>query len=143
VERETLKNDSKRAGVLVRAQETLWFIPASIAIRVAAAPRVTPVPGAPPELLGIALHAGVVLPVIAIGPARAEMVVCQHAGELVGVVGGSVVRSGSFDVPADRPDLIEYLGARVHPLDLQAIYARVQGGARSDISAPRSSPEQQ
>ncbi len=143
VERETLKNDAKRGGVLVRVQDALWFIPASSAIRVASAPRVTPVPGAPPELLGIALHAGVVLPVIAIGPARAEMVICRHAGELLGVVGGSVVRSGSFDVSADRPDLIEYLGARVHSLDLQANYAHVQGGVRSHISAPRSSPERQ
>ena len=143
MERETLKAESKRAGILIRVKETLWFIPASIAVRVASAPRVTPVPGAPPELLGIALHAGVVLPVIAIGPTRAEMVVCQHAGELVGVVGGSVVRSGSFDVPAERPDLIEYLGARVRSLDLQAIYAHVQGGARSDVSALRSSPGRQ
>ena len=138
-----MKTDSKRAGVLVRVEETLWFLPASIAVRVASAPRVTPFPGAPPELLGIALHAGVVLPVIAIGPLRAEMVICQHGGELVGIVGGSVLRSGSFDVPAERPDLIEYLGTRVHPLDLQAVYSRVQGGARPDVSALRSFPGRQ
>jgi hypothetical protein len=142
-ERESLKTDSKRAGLLVRVEETLWFIPAAIAVRVASAPRVTPVPGAPPELLGIALHAGVVLPVIAIGPTRSEMVVCQHGGELVGVVGGSTVRSGAFDVPAERPDLIEYLGTRVHSLDLQAIYGRVQSGVCSDFSALRSSPGRQ
>ena len=55
------------------------------------------------------------------------MVVCQHAGELVGLVGGQVVRSGTFDVVAGRPDLVEVDGANVSARSTSPqLYARVQ-----------------
>jgi hypothetical protein len=73
------------------------------------------VPGASPELLGIALHEGVVLPVLTVGTARDVMVICLHAGELVGLVGAEVVEAGTFDADG---------GAE--PLDLAAVYARVR-----------------
>jgi hypothetical protein len=122
---------TKRAGLLVRVDGALFFVPASIALWVAPPPRVTAVPGAPPDLLGIAVSAGAVLPVIAIGGERAEMVVCQHAGELVGVVGGRVVHSGSFEVASDRPDVVEHEGEAAPLLDVPAIYARVQSRGRT------------
>jgi hypothetical protein len=43
------------------------------------------------------------------------MVICLHAGELVGLVGADVVEAGTFDTDG---------GAE--PLDLAAVYARVQ-----------------
>ncbi len=116
----------RRGGLLLRVDGALSFVPSSVAMHVAPAPRVTPVPSAPPELLGLAFHAGVILPVMAVGAARREMVVCQYAGELVGLVGGEVVKSGWFEVVADRPDAVEHAGERALPLDLAALCARVQ-----------------
>ena len=120
----------KRGGVALRVGGELRYLPAALALKVTHAPRITPVPGAPEELVGIAVHDGVVLPVLAIGPDRGEMVVCQHAGELLGVVGGSVVRTGSFEVVGDRPELVRVDGETARPLDVASLYARVQAGAR-------------
>jgi hypothetical protein len=72
-----------------------------------------------------------VVPVISVGEARDEMVVCQHAGELLGIVGGRVLKSGTFDVAPDHPDLVQLDGTNVRPLDIAQLYARVQDGARS------------
>ncbi|HEY8088382.1 MAG TPA: hypothetical protein VIF09_11070 [Polyangiaceae bacterium] len=121
---------SKRGGVVVRVDGELRFLPAAVALKVTPAPKVTTVPGAPPELVGIALHEGVVVPVMAVGAARGEMIVCQHAGELLGVVGGEVVGTGLFDVVSDRPDLVDVGGKHARPLDLATLYARVQAGTR-------------
>jgi hypothetical protein len=114
---------------LLRVDARLCFLPATVAVRVAAPPRITSIPGAPPELLGVAPHDGVIVPVIAIGAARQEMIVCQHAGELVGLVGGEVVHTGSFDVVPGRPDVIQHEGQHVPSLDLAAIYRDVQARA--------------
>jgi len=115
----------------LRVDGALFFVPASLAIRIAPWPRVTPVPGSPPGLLGMAMHEGYVVPVIAIGSARGEMVVVQYAGELVGLVGADIVRTGTFPVVTERPEAIEHEGAPVRPLDVAAVYARVQSGARA------------
>jgi hypothetical protein len=115
----------RRGGVLLRVDDALFFVPASAALRVAPPPRVTTVPGAPPELLGVALYEGVIVPVIAIGSARREMLVCQHAGELIGLVGGQVVQTGTFDVVAGRADRVIHEGKPAHSVDLTAIYGRV------------------
>src|SRR5579862_2015850 len=96
----------RRGGLVLRIDGALSFVPSSVAVHVAPPPRVTPMPGAPPELLGVAFHAGVILPVVSVGATRREMVVCQYGGELVGVVGGEVVKSGWFDIDAARPDAV-------------------------------------
>jgi chemotaxis signal transduction protein len=117
-------------GLLLRVDGALRFAPATVALRVVEPPRVTVVPGAPPALLGVALHEGLVVPVVAIGSARGDMVVCQHAGELVGLVGAEVVRTGSFARAAGSLDRVEHEGKSVEPLDVGAIYAQVQSRAR-------------
>jgi hypothetical protein len=132
-----MMRSTRRGGVLIRAEAQLYFVPASVAVRIAPPPRVTPVPGAPPGLLGIALHAGSVVPVMTIGPERAEMVVCLEAGELVGVVGGRVVRTGTFDVVTHRPEVVEHEGEQALPLDVHALCAAVHPGARSGAAASR------
>jgi hypothetical protein len=120
----------RRGGVVLRVDGELRFVAAPLAVSVTPPPRVTAVPGAPPELLGITLYEGAVIPVVAVGAARAEMVVCQHAGEVLGLVGGEVVATGSFGVVADHPELVQVDGARALPLDVAALYARVQSSTR-------------
>ena len=115
---------------MLRVDGALCFVPAAVALRVAPSPRVTAIPGAPPELLGVAPYDGMIVPVIAIGAARREMIVCQHAGEVVGLVGGEVVHTGCFDVVPGRLDVVEYEGQRAPTLDLAAIYGQVQASAR-------------
>jgi hypothetical protein len=114
----------------LRVDDVLCFLPASVALRVAPPPRVTSVPGAPPDLVGVTLYEGVIVPVIAIGSARRDMVVCQHAGDLVGLVGGRVVQSGSFDVVAGRADRVLYEGQPAQIIDLTTIYGRVLASTR-------------
>ncbi len=120
-------------GVLLRVDGALRFVPATVALRIAAPPRVTAVPGTAPALLGVALQEGVVVPVVAIGPERGEMIVCQYAGELVGIVGGAVVRAGTFTVAAGSPDCVEHEGCTAPALDVAAIYTQVQSSARPGV----------
>jgi len=130
----------------------LAFLPASIALRVAPSPKTARVPGAPPELVGIAAHEGDVLPVVSIvaragdGPAadaalepsgaaaggRDAMVVCAIGGELVGIVGGAVLATGVFPAADDAGAAVVYEGVMVRPLDVASIVARIQAGARRD-----------
>jgi hypothetical protein len=126
---------SRWRGLVVRLGDTLRFVPASVAVQVVPMPRVTAVVGAPPELLGIALFSGVVVPVLAVGPARAEMVVCQCAGELVGVVGLSVVEAGAFEGAGDRAGGVVYAGGSAALLDVAAFCAAVQ---TSVLARPRA-----
>jgi hypothetical protein len=58
------------------------------------------------------------------------MVVCQYAGEALGLVGGEVVRSGLFDAAPGSSDWVEHEGTPVRPLDIGALYSRVQSGTR-------------
>jgi hypothetical protein len=122
--------NGKCGGLLLRVRGELRFVPATVALRVAPPPRVTPVPGAPPELAGIALHEGAIVAVVAVGSEVGEMIVCQHAGELLGVVGCEIVQTGLFDAAADRPGMVEHEGETVQPLELAAIYGRIQASAR-------------
>lgn len=126
-----MNDAATRGGVLVRVDGAVRFVSAFVALRVAGIPRVTPVPGTPPELLGVALYEGMIVPVLALGASRASMIVCHHAGELVGIVGLDVVHVGSFNTVSNEPALVEYEGKPVEQLDLETIYARVQSSARS------------
>jgi hypothetical protein len=137
---DTERPRTTRGGVLLRVDGAFGFLPASVAVRVAPSPRVTPVPGAPPGLLGITLYEGAIVAVIAIGAARREMVVCQFAGELIGLVGGEVVRTGVFDVTPDEPDCVEHEGQRARDLNLGVLYGRVQTGARAGRRTHPSAP---
>ena len=116
----------RRGAVLLRVEGALRFVPASTVLRVAPSPRLTAVPGAPAELLGITTYEGGVIPVLAIGSARREMVVCQHAGEIVGLLGGEMVKTGTFDVVAGEPDSLEHEGERARIVDVAGAYTRIQ-----------------
>jgi hypothetical protein len=121
----------RRGGVVLRVDGTFYFIAASTAVHVGPVPLVTAVPGAPPELVGVAMHEGTIVPIVSVGSGGAEMVVCQHAGELLGVIGAHVVHAGLFEVVPERPDQVRHQGQPVRPLDLASIYAHVQSSQRS------------
>jgi chemotaxis signal transduction protein len=116
--------------VILRVDGTLRFLPSSTVLRIAPPPRVTAVPGAPAELLGVSSYEGLIVPVIAIGAARREMMVCQHAGEVIGLVGGDVVHTGTFEVVQARPEIVDHDGQPAEAIDVPAIYSRVQASAR-------------
>jgi hypothetical protein len=117
---------SKRGGVLLRVGGELVFVPASVAVSVGPVPLITRVPGAPADLLGIALDKDEILPVVAIGDLREAMVVCNYRGESIGLVGGALVASGMFEVDAD--EAVIFGGEHVRPLDLPGLYAEVHRG---------------
>lgn len=130
----------KRGGLLLRVDGALIFIPASTALRISAHPEVVRVPGAPSELLGMAVNEGEILPVVAIGSDRGPMVVCMHAAELVGLVGGVVIGSGIFPVampstdeaPSSNHDpngRVSFGGETARTLDIGRIFGRLRGGA--------------
>jgi hypothetical protein len=104
----------------------LRFLPVAVAVRVEPPPRVTPVPGAPSELLGITMHEGAVVPVLAIGSRRGEMIVCRNPSELVGVVGAEIVHAGMFDAAQGDAGRVRHAGQEIEPLDVAEIYGRVQ-----------------
>jgi hypothetical protein len=126
----TRADGHRRGAVLLRVDGALQFLPASTAVHVGPVPRVTALPGSPPELLGVAIHEGTIVPVVSIGTARAEMIVCQHAGEILGVIGGQVVRTGLFDVVPGQPEKIVHEGEAAEAVDLTTIYARIQASSR-------------
>jgi chemotaxis signal transduction protein len=104
-----------RPGLLLRVGGEVRLLPASVALRVVATPAITRVPGGPPQLLGIALHEGAVVSVIALGPAGSTMVICQYAGENLGLVGAEVLDAGTFGDAAVARDL-----------DIEGIYNQVR-----------------
>ncbi len=130
-----MESGGARGGVVVRIDGALRFLPASLATRIAPAPRITAVPGAPPDLLGIAMDEGTIVPVVSIGPLRGQMLVCQHAGESLGLVGGEIVQTGRFEPAPGRSDAVIFDGLVAPALDVSAIYARVQTGGRPTRSS--------
>ena len=120
----------KRGGLLLRVDGALVFIPASIALRISAHPEIVRVPGAPSELLGMAVNEGEILPVVAIGSDRGPMVVCIHASELVGLIGGAVIGSGIFPMAEEAAsDEVSFGGETARTLDIARIFDRLRGGA--------------
>lgn len=85
---------SERAGVLLRAGGELGFVPAEVAKSLLRAPIVSPVASTP---LSMALVAGQVVPVVALGSPTGELVLCEIEGELVGFSGLEVERAGTFE----------------------------------------------
>lgn len=116
--------EAKRGGVVLRIDGALHFVPASVAVAVASAPQIARVPGAPEALLGVTLHDGDVVPVIAIGELRQTMLVCSYLGEKLGLMGALIEATGLYEADGDT---VRHRGETARSLDIAAIYARVQG----------------
>lgn len=135
-------------GVLFRVGDALHFLPASIATKVLPMPGVARVPGAPEELVGVALVEGEMVPVVAIGelerrggsrrpPAgsrpRADnrpLLVCTYHGERVGLVGLQIVATGHFETSNDSSgaDQVVHEGVAAALFDVGAVVARLREG---------------
>jgi hypothetical protein len=115
----------KVGGLLMRIDGTLVYLPAAVALKLAPVPQIARVPGAPRELLGVALHGGEILPILSVGGARESMVVCTYAGALLGIVGGHVVGTGMFDIAEDGASA-SYKGETAIAFDLADLCAQVQ-----------------
>jgi hypothetical protein len=115
---------AKQGGVVMRVAGLLVFVPAASALKLSAFPQITRVPGGPEDLLGVALHEGEIIPVVAIGPEREAMLVCAYAGSLIGVVGGRVAGTGMFEL-LDDGGAVRCGEETAAPLDLAAVCAKL------------------
>lgn len=132
-----------KGGVVFRVAEALFFLPATIVSKVLPMPGVARVPGAPEELVGVALVEGEMVPVVAIGELerrrgsrrppgdrpRADnrpMLVCTHLGERVGLVGLEIVATGNFESP--DAEHVVHGGVVIPPFDVAAVVSRLREG---------------
>jgi hypothetical protein len=104
---------NQRAGILVRAGGELGFVPATVAKSLVQQPVASPVSSTP---LQMALVAGQVVPVVAIGSPTGELVLCEIDGEIVGFSGLEVERAGTFDA---APGGVLAEGRLLRDLDLE------------------------
>jgi hypothetical protein len=120
--------EPKRGGIVLGDDEHLFFVPAHTAERVVPVPEVARVPGSHPDLLGIAHVDGAIVPVVSIGEGRAGMLIVSYMGEPIGVVGARVLATGVFEAAGDGAS-VRHDGRSAKPLDVAALYARVQAGS--------------
>jgi chemotaxis signal transduction protein len=130
-------------GVVFRVEGELFFLPANVASKVLPMPSVARVPGAPENLVGVALVEGEMVPIVAVGPLDARgsrrpptserrradnrpLLVCTYLGERVGLVGLAVVATGQFESAA--PDQVIYEGSPVASFDVGAIIDSLREG---------------
>jgi hypothetical protein len=120
-----------RAGLVVRGDDGLYFIPATVAKALVATPEVSPVPGAG---LGMALVSGEVVAVVPLGDAASALVLCDVDGELVAFSGLSPEASGFFEATEAG---VSFAGELAQDLDLNAALRSVeisQQGERGALS---------
>ena len=77
--------------------------------------------------MGVALYEGVVVPVLSIGAARGDMVVC-HATPASSWASSAArcFEPGVFEAHGESPDVVEHAGRRFTALDVAALYAPVE-----------------
>ncbi len=117
--------NERRGGIVVRVEGSLLFLPAAAASRVLPLPQVTRLPGAPSNLVGLAVYDDEIVPIISIGSARGAMILCTYRGERLGLVGAEIAGTGLFD--GIEGGGVELDGERAKPLDLATICASVDG----------------
>ena len=128
-------------GAIVSVGDRHYVLAEENVLRVVPCPPVQRVPGAPPELLGIALDGGEVVPVVALatmGPEQpvGPLLVCRSMGELLGLCGLTVVETGFFVAAPtlSAPGAVMWRGEVVDPLDLVSLLEHVQPGTWAGTS---------
>jgi hypothetical protein len=129
---ESAEGRLERGGVVFRAGGELFFLPASIAMKVLPIPEMARVPGGPLALRGVALVEGHMIPVIdAVGESGSAlgsaMLLCVALGERLGLVGIDVVATGRFPT-ADFPGAVSIREGMARPFDVGGVIARVRQG---------------
>jgi chemotaxis signal transduction protein len=132
----------KKGGVVFKVGEVRYFLPATTASKVLPMPGVAHVPGAPEDLVGVALVEGEMVPVVDVGhgetppsrravtPARPRtdnnrpMLVCTVGGERVGLVGLEVVATGLFDTAENEG--VTHEGSAALLFDVAAVIGRLR-----------------
>ena len=134
------------SGVVFRIATAHWFLPASVAMKVMPMPEVARMPGGPPELRGVALVDGNMIPIVDVDPVGAPpsslrdmrmprevkapsskaMLVAVVLGEAVGLVGLDVVATGQFESEDGTSARWDNVTARVY--DVVEAIAKVREG---------------
>jgi len=110
-------------GVVFRVGEELFFLPATVAERIAPVPNMGRIPSAPPDLCGLALVDGEMIPIVALGGSRSAMLVITYLGDRLGIVGVDVVATGRFETLHDH---VLHQGEHARLFDVAAVVARVR-----------------
>jgi chemotaxis signal transduction protein len=141
---ESEKGNGLVGGVVFRVGDARYFLPAAVACKVLSMPDVARVPGAPTDLVGVALVEGETVPVVAVGELdgrgsrrppstnrpRADnrpMLVCDVMGERVGLVGLVILATGFFP-PAEAAEGVVHGDTTVPLFDVVAVVARLRQG---------------
>ena len=132
-------------GVVFRVGGELWFLPASIAMKVMPIPEMAEVPGGPLELRGVALVDGNMIPVVDAldepwgrlerlerrtaphSNHKEAMLVCAVLGETLGLVGIDVVATGRFE-QGESAGEVKHDTEIARTFDVAALVARVREG---------------
>lgn len=128
-----MPSSAHHGGVVFRVGDVLYFLPATIAMKVMPRPETARIPGAPLEL-SVALVDGDMIPIVdVIGGAPATpdaggaMLVCTVLGERIGLVGIDVVATGQFE-GGDQPGEVNVGGRVARAFDVAGVIARVREG---------------
>jgi chemotaxis signal transduction protein len=112
-----------QGGVVFRVGEELFYLPATVAQRVAPVPKIGRIPSAPPDLCGLALVDGEMIPIVALSGSRTAMLVVTYLGDRLGIVGVDIVATGRFETQHDH---VLHEGEHARLFDVSAIVARVR-----------------
>ena len=118
-------------GIVFRVGEHLHFLPATVALEVLPMPEIARVPGAPPELAGVAVVKGTTLPVVTVGQSRGCLLVCSYLGERVGLLGVEIVATGRFEAREQdtvHGEQVTFEGRPARLFDVSAVVARFRDG---------------
>lgn len=135
-----------KGGVVFRVAEARYFLPATTASKVLPLPGIARVPGAPVDLVGVALVDGEMVPVVDVGggevppsrravtPGRPRtdnrpMLLCTCLGERVAIVGLDIVATGLFEALADGSVVHDGLPAPL--FDVGAVIERLRESRRA------------
>lgn len=114
-------------GVVFQVGEHLHFLPATVALEVLPVPEIARVPGAPPELAGVAVVKGATLPVVAVGQGRGCLLVCSYLGERLGLLGVEILATGRFEAREQdtvHGEQVTFDGRPARLFDVSALIAR-------------------
>ncbi len=124
---------ARHGGVVFRAGEHLSFLPASVALKVIPMPMVARVPGAPEDVLGVALVDGETLPVVRVGSAPlagGALLVITFLGDRLGLAGIEVLATGRFESMPETAhgEHVLHEGTVARLFDVAAVVSQVREG---------------